>query len=128
MGVAVTIPMKLRIAIVIVYGLAAGVATYADAHEYIDDGLHIGLLAFGVLVGALVGRAWALLALIGPLASLGYLQAIGYVETNHDGVDPLLSAPGFSRIVWLGLAVLIGLGLHAVLRPLARRRTAAQEG
>lgn len=120
--------MKLRIGIVIAYGLAAGAAMYANAHDHIGGGLYLGLLALGVFVGVLVGRAWALLALIGPLASLGYLQAIGYVETNHDGIDPLLSAVGFSRIFWLGLAVLIGMGIRALLRPLTRRRTTPQTG
>ncbi len=104
--------MKLRVGIVLVYGILAGILMYANAHEYVDDRLVLGLLGLGVLTGVLVGRWWSLLALLGPLLSLGYLQAIGFRELNHDGVDPLLSAPGISKFFWLALPLLIGIAIH----------------
>ncbi|HEU4735834.1 MAG TPA: hypothetical protein VFS48_02250 [Solirubrobacterales bacterium] len=104
--------MSLRIGIVVAYGIAGGILTYAHAHEHVDDGLVLALMGTGVIVGAIVGRWWSFLALLGPLFSLGYLQAIGFRELNHDGIDPLLSAPGIARLFWLALPLLIGISIH----------------
>jgi len=105
--------MRLRVGIVIAYGVVAGVLMYSDAHEYLDTLPMLALLGFGVLTGAIAGRAWSLLSLLGPLASLGYLQASGFRELNHDGVDPLFSAPGIATFFWLALPLLIGITIHA---------------
>lgn len=104
--------MSLRIGIVVAYGVAGGVLMYAHAHEHVDDGLVLALMGMGVVTGAIVGRGWSFLALLGPLISLGYLQAIGFRELNHDGIDPLLSAPGIARFFWVALPLLIGISIH----------------
>ncbi len=104
--------MRLRVGFVIAYGVAGAILTYADAHQYIDGRLALALMGLGILTGAIVGRGWSFLALVGPLLSLGYLQAIGFRELNHDGVDPLLSAPGIATFFWLALPLLIGISLH----------------
>ncbi|HWA55552.1 MAG TPA: hypothetical protein VG816_15390 [Solirubrobacterales bacterium] len=105
--------MKLRIGIVVAFGLLSGALMYVDAHEYLDDGVMLGLMGFGLITGIVVGRTWSLLALLGPLVSLGYLQVIGFRELDHDGVDPLLSPPGIGKLVWLGLVILIGIAIRA---------------
>jgi hypothetical protein len=82
--------------------------TYETLHSTIAS---IVLLCLPLLVGALVRRPWVLLALLGPLLSLGYLQATGYVSQWHDGVAPLLSPPGIFGFVWLGILLWPGVAL-----------------
>jgi hypothetical protein len=77
--------VRLRVGIVVAYGVIAGVLMYADAHEYLDTLPMLALLGFGILTGAVAGWPWSLLSLLGPLASLGYLQASGFRELNRDG-------------------------------------------
>lgn len=71
-------------------------------------------LALAVGVGFFVRRSWVLLALVGPLLSLGYLQATGCISPGDDGADPLLSPPGISTFIWFGLLLLLGVWLGNV--------------
>ncbi|HEY0391397.1 MAG TPA: hypothetical protein VGC63_06800 [Solirubrobacterales bacterium] len=72
----------------------------------------IVLLALGVAVGAYVRSWWMLLALMGPLVALAYLEVSGFVGTSDDlASEPLLSPPGvfvffiFTTILMLGYAL-----------------------
>ncbi len=80
--------------------------TYDVLHSTVADILVIGL---PIAVGILVRRPWVLLALIGPLLSLGYLQVIGYRSPWHDGEAPLFSPPGIFSFIYL--AILLWLGV-----------------
>lgn len=131
--------MWARIFLTIGYAAILGAWAYAEQKQgdlYSQgtyDALHS--MAFGlafaglpVLVGFLVRRAWVFLALLGPLLSLGYLQVSGYVSPWHDGVDPLLSPPGFSLFFWFGVLLTIGVCLGVLwkhYRPALRNRLAA---
>lgn len=103
--------MRLRILLTVTYAAALGVWAYAEQKQ-VDlysqgtyDLLHSPgfqlsfLLALPIVVGFAVRRAWAFLALAGPLLSLGYLQVTGYVSPWHDGVARLISLPSFSLFV-----------------------------
>jgi hypothetical protein len=102
--------------------IALGVWAYTDQkHRYsggVFEGLHdsaLFLLSTAILTvvtGIAVCRWWALLALLGPLFALGYLQVSGYISPWDDGTAPLLSPPGISRFVWFGLLLLAGMGLR----------------
>lgn len=81
-------------------------ATYDALHSAVADILLLGL---PITVGILVRRPWVLLALIGPLLSLGYLQATGYRSPWHDGNPPLFSLPGISSFVYLAVLLLLGV-------------------
>lgn len=115
-------PVWARILLTVGYAVALGVWAYAEQKQgdlYSQgtyDVLHstafgIGLFVLPILLGFVVRRAWVLLALAGPLASLGYLQVSGYISPWHDGVDPLLSLPSFSLFFWAGLLLVAGIGL-----------------
>ncbi len=71
----------------------------------------LAFLGLALLIGFLVRRVWVLLALVGPLLSLGYLQVSGYISPWHDGTDPLLSPPGVSLFFWFGILLSIGIGI-----------------
>ena len=111
--------MRLRLALAIAYGAFLGAWAYTDQkssgglfgdlHSSIPFEIFVLVLAVGV--GFAVGRTWVLLALVGPLLALGYLQVSGYVSSEHDGNAPLLSPPGISFFFWFGIALLIGVGL-----------------
>jgi hypothetical protein len=111
--------LPFRLALTVAYGIFLGVWAYtdqkslgglfADLHSSIPFELLVLVLA--VVVGFAVRRAWVLLALVGPLLALGYLQVTGYVSPEHDGTAPLLSPPGVSFFLWFGTALLIGVGL-----------------
>lgn len=115
--------MRVRLALTAVYGALLGTWFYADQKQIdlysqgVYDVLHstaFGFtfaLAFPILVGWLVGRWWVLGALIGPLASLGYLQASGYVSPWHDGAPPL-GFPGWFGLFFLGALLLLGVGIR----------------
>lgn len=124
---------RVRILLTTAYAVLLGAWAYADQKQ-LDlysqgtyEVLHsltseLAFLGLGALVGFVVRRAWALLALVGPLLSLGYLQVTGYVSPWHDGTDPLLSPPGISFFIWFGVLLSIGIGLGI----LWERKAAAQ--
>lgn len=107
--------MRRRFTIAISYGVISGVWIYG-AHEeaslFHGTALGIVLLVLGVAVGACVRSWWMLLALMGPLIALGYLEVSGFVGTGDDwAAEPLLSPPGvfvffiFTTILMLGYAL-----------------------
>lgn len=111
--------------VVLAYAVVSGIWIYGEKRGDVIVGRDVGgavVLALAVGVGAIVGRWWVLLALIGPLLALGYLQAIGYVSASDDGADPLFSAPGVSVILWLGALILVGVGIGSVCRWWSHRR------
>lgn len=111
--------MPLRIALTVAYGIFLGAWAYTDQKGSggVFSDLHrsvpfeIFVLVLAVVVGFAVRRWWVLLALLGPLVALGYLQITGYVSSEHDGNQPLLSPPGISLFFWYGAALLLGVGL-----------------
>ena len=113
------------------YALLAGAWAYVDqrqidfsetAYEVLNGTVGtIAVLLAAVLTGWFVGRTWVLLALLGPLAFLGYLQVTDYVSPWHDGNQPLVSLPSAALFVWLAVLLLIGIG---IARGLRRRRAA----
>jgi hypothetical protein len=111
--------MRLRLALTIAYGAFLGAWAYTDQKNSggLFGDLHssipfeIFVLVLAIVVGFVVRRVWVLLALLGPLLALGYLQVTDYVSPWHDGTDPLLSPPGISFFFWFGAALLIGVGL-----------------
>jgi hypothetical protein len=116
--------MKWRIATTTVFGLLLGAWAYFAAWSYERPGsLHgtldgplvpSALMLLAILVGFLVTRPWVLLALIGPIASLAYLQSTG--KRGPDGISPLTSPPGIFGIVWFALLLALGLGLASLWR------------
>lgn len=117
--------MNFRIAVVVAYGLLVGAWAYLD-HRQIDISTNAYDLSHGlpgtlvfllltVLTGVVVGRLWALLALLGPLVSLGYLQASGYTSPWHDGAAPLVSIQSTALFVWISLLLLIGVSLSRAI-------------
>ncbi len=123
--------MKLRIATTAVFGIALGTWAYLDmlgselSQETYDlthgELIVPGLMLLAVLTGFVARRSWVLLALLGPVASLGYLQTTGH--RGSDGIDPLTSAPSIAFLFWFALLLLIGVGASRVWNdPLSRRR------
>lgn len=112
--------MRLRIGLTVAYGIALGIYAYtAEKYEWSDgvfEDLHssshfyLSLILLGLVVGFAVRRLWVMLALLGPLLALGYLQVSGYVSPWNDGNAPLLSPPGISLFFWFGIPLLIGVG------------------
>jgi hypothetical protein len=106
--------MRARILITLVYAIALGVWAYGEKKEgaFLNtDAAALCALLLAVGVGISARRSWVLLALAGPLLSLGYLQATGYVSPDEDGASPLLSPPGISTFIWFGLLLLLGVWL-----------------
>jgi hypothetical protein len=126
--------MGRRVAITIAFGLLLGTWSYLAAWSYERPGsLHAtltdplvgaALLVLTILAGFLVARPWALLALIGPIASLGYLQTTG--KRGPDGVSPLTSPPGIFHIVCFALLLAFGLALSSLWRQFERRQGPAE--
>ena len=114
--------MKRRIAATIAFGLLLGAWAYLDEWSYNQSwSLHstvndlpvvLAVMALTVLAGFLVGRSWVLLALLGPIASLAYLQSTGH--KGPDGISPLTSAPGIFELIWFGLLLMTGVGISAL--------------
>jgi hypothetical protein len=113
--------MRLRIALTIVCGLALAVYAYtAEKYEWsggVFEDLHssslfyLSMVALSFVTGFAVRRWWAMLALLGPLVALTYLEVSGYVSPWNDGNSPLLSPPGISLFFWFGIPLLLGLAL-----------------
>src|SRR5262249_37782459 len=111
-----------RLTAVICYGVIAGVsicASYQRVSFFHSTVAGIALLVLGIAVGAYVRSWWMLLALLGPLIALGYLEISGFVGTSDDWAsEPLLSPPGvfvffiFTTILMLGYA--LGQGIEWV--------------
>lgn len=123
--------MKQRIAATAVFGLLLGAWAYLDFWSYEDHySLHATLhgpvvvpilLALAILVGAIVGRGWVVLALAGPVISLAYLeQTSGH--RGPDGISPLSSAPSIFFLVLFGLMLLAGVGVSHLWRQLRDQR------
>lgn len=114
--------MKWRVAITTAFGLLLGAWAYFAAWSYERPGsLHAtlhdplalsALMLLAILVGFLLARPWALFALIGPIASLAYLQSTG--KKGPDGISPLTSPPGIFQIAWFALLVALGLALASL--------------
>jgi hypothetical protein len=48
---------------------------------------------------------------LGGLLPLAYLQETGYLGHGFDGADPIAPS-SVSELVWLGLALLLGVGIR----------------
>ena len=115
--------MRLRLALTIACGLTLGVFAYTgEKYEYaggVWETLHasdlflFAVMALAVVTGIVVRRIWVLLALLGPLLALAYLQASGYVSEWHDGSPPL-GLPNIVQLIWFGLLLLLGLGVGSL--------------
>jgi hypothetical protein len=117
-----------RVALVVGYGACSAAWAYADQKQIdlysqgIYDFLHSTVISVGfllllpVFVGWLVGRPWVLAALIGPLATLGYMQATGYVSPWHDGSPPL-GVPSLVILFLSGGLLLLGVVLRVDSSP-----------
>lgn len=123
--------MKWRLATTTAFGLLLGAWAYFAEWSYERPGslhgtLHDPLVASAlmlltILVGFLVARPWVLLALIGPITSLAYLQSTG--KRGPDGVSPLTSPPGIFLLIWFALLLALGLGLASLWRQYKDRRS-----
>jgi hypothetical protein len=131
--------MALRIALTVAYAVALGAVAFVEAkgpdldaegvYDFVDS-VAFGLAFLGatLAVGFVVRSTRVLLALIGPVLSLGYLQVTGYTLGWRDGIDPLLSAPAIVQLVGLALVLVLASGLGAFCSerwPALRRRLAA---
>lgn len=124
----------LRIAATTAFGLLLGTWAYLDIRLYdqpdsLYETLHgapiyPALILLAVLTGFAVGRGWVLLSLLGPVASLAYLQETGH--RGPDGVSALTSAPSIAFLIWFGLMLLIGVGIHHFWRERREQRPAEQ--
>jgi hypothetical protein len=110
--------MAARIALALAYAAFLGIWSYADLSSVeipVLDNIRGIAAEFGIafllpiLVGVAVRRWWVLLALLGPLLTLGYAQMEG--ERGFDGAEPLTSPVGISGFIWSGLSLAIGVGL-----------------
>jgi hypothetical protein len=117
-----------RVALVVGYGACSAAWAYADQKQIdlysqgVYDFLHSPVISVGfllllpVFVGWLIGRLWVLVALIGPLSTLGYLQATGYVSPWHDGSPPL-GVPSLVILSLSGGLLLLGVVLRVGSSP-----------
>jgi hypothetical protein len=122
--------MKWRIATTVVLGLLLGTWAYLAEWSYERaDSLHmtlqgapvmLSLFLLTILGGFLVSRAWALLALLGPAASLAYLQSTGH--RGPDGISPLTSPPGIFHLILYGMLLGLSIGLSSLWREFRDRR------
>ena len=122
--------MKLRLGVATAYGLALTGWAYLDIRLYGSQGtaydlLHKPVMApalmlLAVLTGFVVGRWWAILILMGPVLSLGYLQDRGY--QGPDGISPLTSPPSVFFLIWFGLLLLVGVAASHLWRHLKAER------
>jgi hypothetical protein len=121
--------MRQRIAIAAAYALLLAVWTFADQKSADllpgsqTDRAELGFIALTVLAGVAVGRWWVLIALLGGLGPLIYLQATGYLGHGFDGADPLAPS-SISDLVWYGLFLLAGVGVRALWDRLQLKRRA----
>ena len=116
--------MRLRLAVTVALALLLGAWAYLDEWTYQQGGslatavdsapVVVAIFVITILAGALVGRAWVLLALLGPIASLAYLESTGH--RGPDGISPLTSAPGIFLLVWLALLLALGIALASLWR------------
>jgi hypothetical protein len=104
-----------RLIAAIAYGVISGVSIYGSYRQvsfFHATAAGIVLLAPGVAVGAYVRSWWMLLALVGPLIALGYLEVSGFVGTSDDWAsEPLLSPPGVSVFVAFTTILMLGYAL-----------------
>lgn len=125
---------KIRAAAIVLYGTGLAAWFYAEQRQLdlysqqVYDVLHGTAFTVGfaillpILIGWLVGRPWALLALIAPFAALACLQITGYVSPWHDGSPPL-GISSLMGLFWTAALLLLGFGLHSGF---AKRRPASQ--
>lgn len=104
--------MRRRLTATISYGVISGVSIYGSYKQvsfFRATAVGIVVLVLGVAVGAYVRSWWMLLALVGTLIALGYLEVSGFVGTSDDWAsEPLLSPPGVS--VFVGFTTILMLG------------------
>jgi hypothetical protein len=117
-----------RAALAIGYGACSAAWAYADQKQIdlysqgVYSFLHSTVISVGfllllpVFVGWMVGHFWVLAALIGPVATLGYLQATGYVSPWHDGSPPL-GVPSLVILSLSGGLLLLGVVLRVGSSP-----------
>jgi hypothetical protein len=117
--------MKPRVFSAGVYAVVLGLWMFADQKSlslfpgFQDEPAQLGFLALTVVAGFAVGRWWVLASLIGGLLPLIYLQETGYLGHGFDGADPIAPS-SVSELVWLGLSLLLGVGIRRLwdyLRP-----------
>jgi hypothetical protein len=116
--------MTLRIATTAALAILIGTWAYLAEWSYEQaDSLHaameslpvvLTLFALTFLGGLLVGRVWVLPALLGPIASLGYLESTGHI--GPDGISPLASPPGIAQIIWFGVLLALGVAASSLWR------------
>jgi hypothetical protein len=120
-----TMGIRWQVAVVAAYGLIAAAWAYAGqrqidlstaAYDLTHDTFAvISFVLVSILTGLAVGRLWVLLALLGPLLTLGCMQATGYISPWHDGAEPLTSFSGIASLAWLTILLLAGVGLSRMV-------------
>lgn len=125
--------MRWRVATTVGCAVVLGVVAYASKQggwifsappRGIGVAAAIGILVLPFAVGAVVRRWWVLLAVLGPLAALAYLEVTGFVGMSGDwAAEPLLSPPGLFFLVFFAVLLTFGKCLtEIVIAELATRR------
>jgi hypothetical protein len=126
-----------RVLVTVAGGAALGALAFLDQEgislysQSTYDALHsvvVGVaitIVLPILVGIIVRRQWALLALVGPLLVLGYLEATGYRSKWHDGNSPLLSPEGVFHFIWWAGLISLGVFVGRFAEDLIRGRSAS---
>lgn len=85
--------------------------------------LGISAVVLYVVAPILVNRWWVLLSLAGPLAMLAFFQiATDRLVQTLDGYAPPLNVESISGLFWLGLGMLLIVGVRKLWDLLRRRR------
>lgn len=123
---------KIRIGLTVALGAFMGLESWnpwpyqsSGIEEFsrsIPDGVS---LAIFVLVPLVVGRWWVVAALTGPLVALVTLQVTGHEVLQFESSSPPLNPVSFIWMLFLGLVLLILVGVRRAFDLWHRRRTTA---
>ncbi len=105
--------MVWRVLLTALYAVVAGALMALDNHGTdIPDAVSVAVLLAAPVVGFLVGRWWAVLAVLGVVVG----RSMGWDPAENDG-NPALWPPYLIAIfVYVGLPLLAGVGCSHVVR------------
>lgn len=97
--------MNMRVALTVLYGVVLGAVLALDNFVAMPDILKVAVWLLAPVVGFLVGRWWAVLAVVGALVG----RAIGWEAAEHDGNSAIWPPYVVSMIALIGIPLLLGV-------------------
>jgi len=113
--------MFVRVALTLLYAIALGAVMALDNLDDLPAIIPLAAWALAPLVGFLVGRWWAVLAVFGGLIG----RPIGWDSSENDGNPALWLPYVMSFVVFIGFPLLLGVRI-SVARDQRRHRQAAE--